>query len=156
MHPLVPSKVSTYLVVLHSKWFTCFSYLNNCLLAFDYEEIAFQKLVKSCNLFVFGHALNCIGKHYSESPIISDFICFKKLFLYLPPIFGGCICVNLSTDYWDVINSWYSLLSKLFVILYVSYVKYSYLWRLLVSRKLYSLTTSELYIMRIFNMVNLK
>jgi hypothetical protein len=80
-----------YLGVLHSKWLTCFSYLNNCLLAFDYEEIAFQKLVKSCNLFVFGHALNCIGKHYSESPVISDFICFKKLFLYLPPIFGGCI-----------------------------------------------------------------
>jgi len=36
---LVPSKMSTYLVVLHNKWLTWFSHLNNCLLAFDYEEV---------------------------------------------------------------------------------------------------------------------
>jgi len=36
---LVPSKISTYLVVLHNKWFTWFSHLNNCLFAFDYEEV---------------------------------------------------------------------------------------------------------------------
>ena len=43
---LVPSKMSTYLVVLHSKWFTWFSYLNNFLLAFDYEEVACINLTK--------------------------------------------------------------------------------------------------------------